>query len=188
MSERWLIAVNGKTEAVYINALRQLFRSNAVDVKHFEKDPLKQVLAAEKFARVERFRRVYVVFDTDNFNPALALQKIKDLNAAANKPKTPGCQWLAIISSPCIELWYLLHFSYTCAAFSGQTPCRDLQNQFPKVFQGYSKVDAKAAKELVESSKLAAACDNAKKLNTHPSSSKTDMWKLVEALRQRNTS
>ena len=57
LSERWLIAVNGKTEAIYINALRQLFRSSAVEVRHFDKDPLKQVLAAEKLARHEKFRR-----------------------------------------------------------------------------------------------------------------------------------
>ena len=185
MSERWLIAVNGKTEVIYINALRQLFRSSAVEVKQFEKDPLKQVLAAEKLAKFEKFHRVYVVFDTDNFNTATVSAKIRELNAyAASKVKKPGCEWIAIVSSPCIELWILLHFRYTCAAFGGETPCDDLRNQFPKEFQGYKKVDAKAAKELVES-KLDAACTNARKLSVHESSSKTDMWKLVEALRDR---
>ena len=187
MSERWLIAVNGTTEKNYVNALRQLFRSSAIEVKNFANDPVSQVIDAEKFAKREitKFRRIYVVFDTDHFDTALALTKIKELNdAATSKPKTPGCQWFAIINSPCIELWYLLHFSYTCATFGGQTPCRDLQNQFPKVFQGYSKVDAKTAKELVET-KLDTACTNARKLSTYQSSTKTDMWKLVEALRDR---
>jgi hypothetical protein len=188
MSERWLIAVNGKTEAIYINALRQLFRSSAVEVKNFANDPLSQVVAAEKFAKLQatKFRRVYVVFDTDHFDPALALSKIQELNdSGANKRKTPGAEWIAIVNSPCFEFWYYLHFDYTCAAFGGQTPCRDLQSQFAKVFLGYSKVDAKTAKELVESGKLNTACDNARKLNAHPSSTKAGMWKLVEALRDR---
>jgi len=187
MSDRWLVAVNGKTEEIYINALRQFFRSSAIAVKNFANDPLSQVIDAEKFAKREatKFRRIYVVFDTDYFNPALALAKIKELNeAAASKSKKAGCEWIAIVNSPCFELWYYLHFDYTCAAFGGLTPCRDMQNQFAKTFQGYSKVDAKAAKELVET-KLDAACTNARKLSVHESSSKTDMWKLVEALRDR---
>jgi len=188
MSERWLIAVNGKTEAIYINALRQLYRSSAIEVKNFANDPLSQVIDAEKFAKREitKFRRIYVVFDTDHFDCVpKALAKIKELNeVAASKPKKPDCEGRAIVSVPCFELWYYLHFDYTCAAFGGLTPCRDLQNQFSKAFEGYSKVDAKAAKELVET-KLDAACTNARKLSAHESSSKTDMWKLVEALRDR---
>ena len=187
MSERWLVAVNGKTEALYIIALKQLFRSSAVEVKHFANDPLSQVIDAEKIAKREttKFRRIYVVFDTDHFNTAPALAKINELNAyAASKAKKPGCEWIAIVSSPCIELWILLHFRYTCAAFGGETPCDDLRNQFPKEFQGYKKVYAKAAKELVET-KLDAACTNGRKLSVHESSSKTDMWEFVEALRDR---
>jgi len=188
MSERWLIAVNGKTEAIYINALRQLFRSSAVEVKHFANDPFSQVIDAERFAKrkATKFRRIYVVFDTDHFECVpKALAKIKELNElAASKPKKPSCEWIPIINSPCFELWHYLHFDYTCAAFGGLTPCRDLQNQFSKAFGGYSKVDAKTAKDLVET-KLDTACKNAVKLSAHASSSKTDMWKLAEALRDR---
>ncbi len=188
MLERWLVAVNGKTEAIYVNALKQRFRSSAVEVKHFAKDPLQQVTDAEGKCKSERtkFARVYIVFDEDDFDLKPALEKIEMLNQGSRRGAKHACKWIPIISTPCFELWYLLHFRYTNAAFSGQTPCRDLQSQFPKEFEGYAKVDPKHAKELVET-RLDDACANAKKLESDPSSSKTAMYKLVEALRDKNS-
>lgn len=176
-SERWLIAVNGKTEEIYVNALRQRFRSSAVEAKVFAKDPLKQVEETETFAKREstKFSRVYVVFDTDSFGHVVtdARKKIYDLDARARlKPKKPGCSWHATVSVPCFELWYLLHFQYTTAAFGVNTPCDDLRNQFAELFKSYSRVDLKAAKAFVET-KLTMACENAERLASDLSTSKT---------------
>ena len=190
MRERWLIAVNGKTESIYITALRQFFRSSAVEVQHFPKDPLSQVSDAERFAKRQptKFARVYIVFDSDDFDLNPAFEKLKALNErSAHAAKKAGCVWTAIVSNPCFELWYLLHFHYTNAAFCGKTPCEDLQRHFANDFQNYKKVDQRAAKLLVEQ-KLNVACENAKKLDGDSSTSKTDLWKLVRDLREKSES
>jgi RloB-like protein len=189
MHERWLVAVNGKTEKIYVTALSRQFRSGAVQIEHFAKDPLKQISEAEKFGKREatKFARVYVVFDRDSFDIKPALAKIEELNrTAATRAKRRGCEWIPIVSTPCFELWYLLHFRYTNASFTGQTPCRDLQSRFPIEFENYWKVDPKAAKVLVET-RLEEACSNAKMLDEDASVSKTAMWQLVEAFRDKNS-
>jgi hypothetical protein len=188
-SEHWLIAVNGESERIYVTALKQLFRLSAVEVQSFAKDPLKQVQEAEAHAKrqASKFSRAYVVFDTDNFDVGPALKLFGKLNAKANaNAKKPGCRWYSVVSTPCFELWILLHLQYTDTAFSGSTPCEDLQKRFARQFQGYSKVDPKAAKELVET-KLVFACENAEKLDASLSTSKSDMWKLVAALQEKAT-
>jgi len=182
--ERWLIAVNGKTESDYIQAIKRLYRLSAIEVKHFAKDPSKQLDDAVSFANCQtnKFSRVYVVFDRDDFDIEGVQKRIENLDKQASaKLKKPGCRWHAVVSSPCFELWYLLHFQYTDAAFSGETPCDNLRTRFSGSFQNYRKVDATSAKELVES-KLQFACENATKLASSVSTSKTDMWRLVEAL------
>lgn len=59
----------------------------------------------------DAFDQVYCVFDRDNHTTFDdTVQKIKDLTAA-------GKPFVAITSTPCFEVWLLLHFGYTDEPF-----------------------------------------------------------------------
>ena len=54
------------------------------------------------------YKHVWVVYDTDDF-PKDKIDIVPELCA---KSSTADCRYHAIWSNQCIELWYLLHFSY----------------------------------------------------------------------------
>jgi hypothetical protein len=181
--ERWLIVISGKSERIYVEALMRHFRVGAVDVVSRAKDPSKLVdeaLTINREQRIgEKYARIYLVFDTDHYDCADAINRCITLSQSSNK--RTGAQWHTIVSNPCFELWHLLHFRYTDSSFTGKTPCLDLQKRFAKEFASYEKIDTRQAKQLVEKC-LNHARNNATQLEQTESTSKTDFWRLVDAL------
>ncbi len=57
---------------------------------------------------VNGFRHVWVVYDTDDF-PAEHIDRVLELCKANS---TEDTEYHAVWSNQCVELWYLLHFSY----------------------------------------------------------------------------
>lgn len=60
------------------------------------------------------FTDVYVVFDKDSFEADNFDNAIKKINAMTNDE----CQYCALWSNECIELWFILHFEYLQARIS----------------------------------------------------------------------
>jgi hypothetical protein len=118
---RFLIVCEGtKTEPLYFSELLHDLRVPPQRVKIAKNDgnsPDRVVahaisLQRDEIAVGDAYDCVYCVFDRDNHDTfAGALQKIRG-NACA------GLQLKAITSTPCFELWLLLHFDFSDAPFS----------------------------------------------------------------------
>ena len=54
------------------------------------------------------YKHVWIVYDTDDF-PAEDINKVPEL---CRNSSTEDCHYHAIWSNQCIELWYLLHYSF----------------------------------------------------------------------------
>lgn len=119
-NNRYLIVCEGtKTEPHYLQELLNDLRIRPTMVRVDPNDgtsPDRVVAHAltlydEDAVAGDAFDRVYCVFDRDNhttFNAAV--QRTRDL-AADGKP------FVAITSTPCFEVWLLLHFGYTDQPF-----------------------------------------------------------------------
>lgn len=127
--------------------------------------------------------RIYCVFDRDIHNSfKQAIQKLADYQLKKKKIK-----FFAIISTPCFEIWPLLHFKYTTQQFVqtqtnsvGDNLIKDLKNHI----QDYEEnVDLYG--RLKE--KLSAAFRNSKKLRednkiTKAENPATDVDQIVKYL------
>lgn len=56
----------------------------------------------------KQYKHVWIIYDTDDFPK----DKIDTVANLCDSYSTPECQYHAIWSNQCIELWFLLHFSY----------------------------------------------------------------------------
>ena len=107
--------------------------------------PISVVKCAEKkSAEKGGYDKIFCVFDRDgHLSFGKAREKIKELAGRKKKP-------LAIaeaISVPCFELWVLLHFKRTDAAFG---KCDDVVRRIrERHMLGYEKADATTAKQLM---------------------------------------
>lgn len=186
--DRVLIVCEGqKTEPIYFKKLREYFHLNSVNVVIADKksglDPKRLIeYAIEEFNKSRDFDHVYCVFDRDkhpSFDEALDKIRSTKLKKATIRP---------ITSTPCFELWLLLHFKYTTRPFcsaENDSNCAlvvsDLKNHIPNYEKGNSNVFSTV------SDKLDTAVKNAKQLVGYHRTSgannpSTDVYRLVEYL------
>lgn len=134
----------------------------------------------------DAYDRVYCVFDRDSHTTFDdAVQRTKDLNTA-------GKPLVAITSTPCFEVWLLLHFGYTDKAFhaAGKKSIGDKVVATLKTKSGlgnYGKGQKGIYTQL--KGKLDDALKHAKQLRHHcektgSSNPATDIDQLVLALQQ----
>lgn len=114
--ETHLIVTEGTdTEPAYFGAIRDRINCQYRHKVHLEirgegMNTLSLFEQAKKRAtsNPNGYRHVWVVYDTDDF-PAEHIDRTAELCAAASNEET---EYHAIWSNQCIELWFLLHFSY----------------------------------------------------------------------------
>lgn len=121
--ETVLIVCEGeKTEVNYFKGLIQNERLNTanIEVIYSEKGsaPIRIVeCAIEKAETQEGLDRVFCVFDRDSHSSyELAINKIKRYKPGRKSKSKPLFE--AIVSSPCFEIWILLHFEYTTKSYN----------------------------------------------------------------------
>lgn len=131
------------------------------------------------------YKHVWVVYDTDDF-PA---EKINSVPALCKNQSTSECQYHAIWSNQCIELWFLLHFSYMHSNLHRYEYYEKLDTYFESMsFGKYSKNRQDIFNVLMPY--IDRAIDHAKKLETYnkgktPSDAApgTKMYELIEKLK-----
>ena len=114
--EYHLIVTEGtKTEPLYFEAIRDIVNHKYKERIKLEvcgegNDTLSLFDKARKRAEhdVIEYTHVWVVYDTDDF-PAERINKTAEL---CYEYRTGDTEYHAIWSNQCIELWFLLHFSY----------------------------------------------------------------------------
>lgn len=105
------------------------------------------------------------------------LSRVKRLRSLRSRP-----QIRVIVSKPCFEYWFLLHFEHTTRAFHGspgRSACTQVITKLKRYLPDYRKNDARLFVRLREH--LPKAIDLAKRGRTEGSSF-TDVGELVERL------
>lgn len=193
--QRVLIVCEGeKTEPNYLKGLRIALELNSanmvIDDKKSGLDPKRLVEhAIKEFNKDKGYEHVFCVFDKDKHATyAAALDKI-----GATKLKG-GAQLHAITSIPCFEVWILLHFAYSTAAFQAavhDSNCALVVRELRKMgrIPGYEKGTENIFN--IVGDKLDTALLHAKKLEEFHQDIGTDnpstkIYQLVEHLRELN--
>lgn len=182
-----LIAVEGKnkTEKTYFSNFEDSKKSyNVTYVKGNNTDPLSLVKMLIK--EIDELKLdftdddvAYCIFDTDvdtNKNKI-----IKEAIHLANKNNIR-----IITSSPCIELWFLLHYNYTTANMDNEEIIKRLKKYYPKYEKNvniYPDIIEKIDLAIKRAKKLEKyQIDNNRKIGTVEANPNTEVYKIVEYL------
>lgn len=193
---RYLIVCEGtKTEPHYLRELLDDLRIRPQVVRVAPNDGVSPdrvvahalALYEEDAVAGDAFDQVYCVFDRDQHTTFdAAVQRTKALSAA-------GQPFAAITSTPCFEVWLLLHFGYSDQPFhaSGKKSVGDqvvaaLKNKpgFAKYGKGqkgiYGQLKAKLADALIHAERLRQ--HGAKTGSTNPTTNVDELVKAIHAI------
>jgi len=191
--DTYLIVCEGETEYLYLNGLRKHYRlniiANIIFIKPKGSAPINIVDQAIKHVEsTVGIDHVKCVFDRDSHTTYhKAIDKLNGQKSKKDTRKKPTYE--AITSTPCFEIWILLHFVYTTQQFQRtgtRSPADNLISLIKKEYlPDYSKTNEDLFGLLVE--KLPAALKNSKKLlkeneKTQSNNPETRLHLLVELL------
>lgn len=179
-----LVCEGEKTEPNYFNDMRAFHRLSTANVAVVSPGADPVTLVEYAMGRLKDFNRVFCVFDGEN-----SARVAKALGLIASSPGGKSGILRAVVSTPCFEVWMLLHFKLSTAPFlsagtmtAGQSVVSALKQHIP----GYSKSSSGLYTRLAEKVPLAMA--NGRRLAKHNAASQstnpaTSMHDLVEYLR-----
>src|SRR6266496_1070865 len=137
-----LLACEGsKTEPNYLREARLVYRLSSLNIQIQQppgNDPLTIVnFAISQLEADPDYNRAYCVFDRDDHpNFAQAIRRADEYE------RNNTGKLFVIPSVPCFEIWVLLHYRYTTAAYTpagGQTACERLIREVRQHFTDYEK-------------------------------------------------
>ena len=121
----------------------------------------------------------FCVFDTD-----INTKKNKIIEDAINLAKEKGIR--IITSTPCIELWFLLHFEYTAARLSNNSVIKRLKKYLPKYQKNiniFPDIKDKVYEAIERAKRLERfQLQNNKMIGMVEANPNTEMYKIVEEL------
>ena len=143
-----IVCEGSKTEPNYLQGLRVARKLSSVNIRIVpppSSDPLAIVeFAIRQLETDTDYNRGYCVFDRDQhprFHAAMA-------RVARSKLGREG-RLIAISSTPCFEIWILLHYAYSTSSYTaagGISACdcviRDVRRHFPTYTKGHQAVFA----------------------------------------------
>lgn len=110
-----IVSEGTDTEPAYFEAIRDIINSRyrkkiQLEVSGEGDNTINLFWKAKQRASdsANGFRHVWVVYDTDDF-PAEHIDRVVEL---CKENSTEDTEYHAVWSNQCVELWYLLHFSY----------------------------------------------------------------------------
>jgi hypothetical protein len=167
-----IVCEGAKTEPNYLQGLRTAYSLSSANIKivHDKTDPKSIVEYALTEMAKDDFDRAYCVFDRDGHQ---TYDKALQLIGQSDEGKQG--RLMAITSWPSFEIWILLHFAYTTAPFNaaGRKSAGDrVLAEVLKRMAGYTKGGKGVFEALA--SKLETALTNAKKLEKHNATTKSN--------------
>lgn len=186
-----IVSEGTKTEPQYFMAIREIINKNYpgrihLDI-HGEGDNTlslfeKAVVLAEKSPNV--YKHVWLVYDTDDF-PAAHINSTVDKCKSYSNDET---EYHAIWSNQCIELWFLLHFSFMHSDLHRNEYYPKLTENLTAISMGIYEKNRKDMFNILQPY-IRYAIKNAKKLDDinndkTPADSKpgTKVYELIEKL------
>lgn len=182
-----LVAYEGenKTEKNYFdnflgrdkNYIIKSVPGNETDPINLVKQTIKKVKDLELDLSLDD--KAFCIFATDT-----KLEKNVQIEAAIKMSKKNNI--IPIVSSPCVELWFLLHYEYTTAMVSSNEVIERLKRYYPKYEKNcniYPDIKDKTNKAIDNSKKLEKyQKQNNRKLQTVEANPYTEIYKIVEEL------
>ena len=176
---------NNKTEKNYLKNFSGRDKDYVIEVvPGNETDPLnlvKQTIQKANHLGLDLMQddRAYCIFDADII-PTKNKQIINSIKLAKDNNIIP------IISAPCIELWFLLHYDYTTAQISSDEVITRLKRFYPKYEKNcniYSEINDKVNIAISNAKKLEKfQLKNNRKLQMVEANPYTEVYKLIEEL------
>ena len=191
--EYHLIVTEGtKTEPEYFNSLKKRINEKyperiQLDISGIGDNTVNLFERAKALAEENpnKYKHVWVIYDTDSF-PAENINRVPVL---CKNNSTSNCQYHALWSNQCIELWFLLHFSYMHSNLHRDEYYPKLDINLKTVSAGKYRKNRKDMFEVLLPY-LDTAISNAKKLNIlngkkEPSKSApgTQIYRLMEKMK-----
>jgi hypothetical protein len=139
--ERILIVCEGHTERLYFEEIRKKYRLQTANIKVTNSDlgtnPRQVVeFALDSFQEDKEYDQIFTVFDRDEhrrYHEALDLIDSKKGKLKNSEKKSVNIA--PIVSIPCFELWFLLHFEEINQLFH----CSDIIKRLKKHLPQYDK-------------------------------------------------
>ena len=156
MNPTFFVFCEGKTEAAYVDLLRRSFRVPVEIIARVSDSNISQPYIdrckRDRFTTPED--KTFLMFDLDVPGMLAHLKKIKDATL--------------LLSNPCIEYWFLLHYVDVNRGISSSECLALLRSKDP----AYSKGEFSTAMKriLIENIEDAAARANGKEVYSNPSS------------------
>lgn len=187
-----IIAVEGKnkTEKLYFDNFDDGKKSYSITIaKGNDTDPLKLVKSLDKEIKkigldLSNGDMAFCVFDTD-----FDSNKNKIIKEAKDYATQRGI--VIITSSPCVELWFLLHYEYTTATLSNSEVIKRLKQYYPKYEKNiniYPEINDKVNSAIEKAKRLEKhQIENNKQIGTVEANPSTEMYKIVEYLIKKET-
>lgn len=176
---------NNKTEKNYFNSFSGRDKDYVIKfVPGNETDPLnllKQTIASIKENGLDLTDddRAFCIFDTD-INPEKNKQIREAIELAQNN------KIIVITSSPCIELWFLLHYKCTAAYMRNDDVINELKSFYPKYEKNcdiYNIISDKTKEAIERARRLEKnQTDNGKVIQTVEGNPYTEVYKIIEEL------
>ena len=167
MKPNFFVFCEGETEIAYVKFLRSLYRTPIQVIPKKGKSNISEDYierSQNEYVRTEQ-DKVFLMYDLDVDGMLEHLQKI------------PNAELL--VSNPCIEIWFLLHYQEQKADITSEKCVQKYQ----KVSKGYKKgvLSEEEKKVFVENRELAV--ERAKNLSPFQNPS-TTVFKLLEELKR----
>lgn len=163
----YYVFCEGKTEVEYINFLKREFRIPIEIKPKIEKNKISQrkVNAFLKGRPRSPKDKIFLMYDLDVEG---ILEKLNEITDAT-----------LLTSNPCIELWFLLHFT----EINGNISSSKCLNELKKIWSDFEKGELKDSHKNQLGSNLDSAIENAERLKGYQNPS-SKVYMLIEALKE----
>lgn len=180
---------NNKTEKNYLNNFKNRNEDYIIKpVPGNETDPIN--LVEQTINKINELGidlmeddKAFCIFDTDA-NPDKEEQVLKAIELAKDKNIVP------IISTPCVELWFLLHYDYSTAIIDNDAVIKKLKKFYPKYEKNcniFPSIKNKTYTAIDNAKRLEKYhLQNKKRLHSVEANPYTEMYKIVECFMDKN--
>lgn len=165
----FFVFCEGKTEEAYVNFLKSFYRLPSIIIhpKIGGNSITRKFIDRYKKGKPSHEKDVdYLLYDAD---VPVVVERLKEI---------ANCRLL--LSNPCIELWFLLHYKNQTANVDCEYCCKELKNRNKKTYKK-GEIDEKLKEKLAE--RLRIACDRARKLTAYNCPSST-VYRLIDDLEE----
>ena len=183
-----LVSYEGKnkTEKIYFNNysnresdfILQIVPGNETDPVNLVKQTIQKI--NELGLDLEEDDRAFCIFDTDT-----QLTKDKQINDAINLASIYNIK--VITSSPCFEVWLLLHYEYTTGFLDNITVINKLKKhneKYEKNYNIYPEIKCKTNEAIKNEKKLQRyQTDKNKEKNSVDANPHTNVYEIIEEIK-----